>query len=138
MQFDLIDRVIERSEDRIVALKQVTSAEEYLADHFPGFPVLPGVMMVETLVQAARKLLPDDAVPYVLGQVRGVRYGRFVRPGQGLRVDVSVHKRHEDGSVEFKGEGSVVDAGEGGQDEVAVSGRLTLRPARVSGPVRSE
>ena len=52
MKFDLIDRVLEQSDDRIVALKHVTRAEEYLQDHFPTFPVLPGVMMVETMVQA--------------------------------------------------------------------------------------
>ena len=54
MQFTLIDNVLEQSQDRIRAVKQVSAAEEYLADHFPGFPILPGVMMIEVLVQAAR------------------------------------------------------------------------------------
>ena len=49
MRFSLIDAIIEQSPDRIVAVKQVSLAEEYLADHFPSFPVLPGVMMIEAI-----------------------------------------------------------------------------------------
>ena len=63
MKFDLIDHVLEQTPQRIVALKHVTLAEEYLADHFPTFPVLPGVMMVETMVQAARRMLADRGDP---------------------------------------------------------------------------
>ena len=57
MHFCLIDSVIQVEPGRIVALKNVSMAEEYLGDHFPGFPVLPGVFMLETLVQAGRALL---------------------------------------------------------------------------------
>lgn len=63
MRFNLIDRVLLREPDRLVAVKCVTQAEEYLADHFPGFPVLPGVMMLETLVQAGRLLLEEPLAP---------------------------------------------------------------------------
>ena len=93
MRFELIDQVLEHAPDRVVAIKNVTLAEEYLADHFPGFPVLPGVLMLEALVQAARHLLTasdgdagdgDGATaagnePLVLAQVRNVRYGNMVR-----------------------------------------------------------
>ena len=57
MHFDMIDHVAEQTEGRIVVHKTVSNAEEYLLDHFPGFPVLPGVLMLETMVQAARRLL---------------------------------------------------------------------------------
>lgn len=136
MHFNLVDSVLERSADRIVTIKQVSSAEEYLQDHFPGFPVLPGVMMIESMVHAARTLLGDQGVQQrmVLGGVRALKYGRFVRPGERMRVEVTLGKRLEDGSVEFKGEATVQAAGApaADPDAVAVSGRFTLRPARVS------
>ena len=56
MKFDLVDQILEQEEGRIVTIKQVTQAEEYLGDHFPSFPILPGVMMLEAMVQAASKL----------------------------------------------------------------------------------
>lgn len=141
----MIDGVIESSAERVVAYKQVTNAEEYLLDHFPGFPVLPGVFMIETLVQASRVLareagvggLGGVGVRLVLGSVRGVKYGSFVRPGQSLVVEAKLHKLLGDGSVEIKGEGRVRDSGEIGEGDagsaVALSGRITLRPVRVGG-----
>ena len=50
MKFNLVDQVLEKSKDHIVTVKQVSQAEEYLADHFPTFPILPGVMMLEAMV----------------------------------------------------------------------------------------
>jgi 3-hydroxymyristoyl/3-hydroxydecanoyl-(acyl carrier protein) dehydratase len=57
MHFTLVDRFLELSDTSAIAVKNVTAAEEYLQDHFPGFPVLPGVFMVEALTQAARAVL---------------------------------------------------------------------------------
>jgi 3-hydroxyacyl-[acyl-carrier-protein] dehydratase len=132
MHFDLVDRVIEQSADRIVTLKQVSIAEEYLQDHFATFPVLPGVMMLEAMVQAARRLAGDSGpVPLVLGRVRALKYGRFVKPGAALRVEVTVHKRLEGGEIDLKGEATVIEPG-AAEGATAVSGRFTLRPARVS------
>ena len=124
MKFDLVDRVVEQTADRIVSVKNVTSAEEYLGDHFPGFPILPGVMMLESLVQAGRRLAevsPDakDQV-LVLAEVRNVRYGNMVRPGQTLRVEVTLKGRDERG-FDLQGVGSV-------EDQVAVQGRFRLAP----------
>lgn len=121
MRFQLIDQVLERDDDRLVAVKNVTSAEEYLGDHFPGFPVLPGVMMLETLVQAARTLL-DSRVdgPLILRQVRNVRYGNMVRPGQALRVEVTLRGKDGEG-FDLNGVGKV-------DDQVAVQGRFALCP----------
>ncbi len=124
MRFELIDQVIECDDKHIVATKAVTTAEEYLGDHFPGFAVLPGVMMLEVMVQAARRLAsqhrPPEAVPLVIATVRNVRYGNMVRPGQTLRVEVTLRSQDDTG-YEFQGQGDV-----GGQ--VAVQGRFRLEP----------
>lgn len=116
-----------------MADKLVSSAEEYLQDHFPSFPVLPGVMMLEVLVQAGRELVGGDPAgpPMVLGSVRALRYGHFVRPGQILRVEVVVIRR--DGEVvEFKGSGRVLDPGNPSEaPPTAVTCRFSLRPAKL-------
>jgi len=120
MRFELIDAELQHETDRIVTIKCVTSAEEYLGDHFPGFPVLPGVMMLEAMVQSARRLL--DGGPWVLAEVRNVRYGNMVRPGQQLRLEVerikSDGQRHT-----FQGRGLV-------DDSQALQGRFVLRPTQ--------
>lgn len=139
MHFDMVDRVVEVSPERIVTLKQVSRAEEYLQDHFPEFPVLPGVFMIESLVQAARRLIEHIGGPprLVLGGVRAVKYGSFVRPGESLRVEVSLHKANDDGTYEFKGEGTVLrnmgsNTPISGDAPTAVSGRFTMRPVRIA------
>jgi 3-hydroxyacyl-[acyl-carrier-protein] dehydratase len=132
MHFRLIDTVLERGPDRAVALKNVTAAEEYLGDHFPGFPVLPGVFMVEAMVQAAREVLAVRGRPrFVLGGVRALRYGSFVRPGESLRVEVEVDKVLPDGSVSFRGQGTVLRPGQDRPPDTAVSGRFTMRPLKM-------
>lgn len=122
MRFCLVDQVLERSADRLTAVKTVTSGEEYLADHFPGFAVLPGVMMLEAMAQAGRLLVGggDDptVVPLVIREVRNVRYGNMVRPGQSLRVEVTLKGQTEAG-YELSGRGTV-------DGDVAVQGRFTL------------
>ncbi len=141
MHFCLIDRVLERSDDRVVTIKLVSNAEEYLLDHFPGFPVLPGVMMLEAMVQAARAMVdPDDRAdpPLVLGAVRALKYGRFVRPGATIRVTVTLHKRLDDGAADCKGEVHLIEpagnpiADPAPEPPVACSGRFALRPARLA------
>jgi len=127
MHFALIDTVLEQETGRIVALKNVSLAEEYLGDHFPGFPVLPGVMMLEALVQAARRLLETKGGgDWVLGGVKAMRYGSFVRPGESLRVEVLLEPGQSQESAAFKGSASVVRGGQ--VAETAVSGRFTMRP----------
>jgi 3-hydroxyacyl-[acyl-carrier-protein] dehydratase len=133
MHFTLVDRFLELSDTSAVAVKNVTAAEEYLQDHFPGFPVLPGVFMVEALTQAARAVLERRGCPrMVLGEVKALRYGSFVRPGETLKVEVNLEKSRDDGTFVFKAQGSVVRElmASDASGETAVSGRLILRPLR--------
>lgn len=130
MRFLFLDQVLEVDESHIVTRRAVTLGEEYLADHFPGFPVLPGVLMVECIVQAAQHWLGwrfgERAQGMVLGRVRALKYGRFVRPGMVLRVLATpVSVPASVGPVEFKGEASVE-----GLEGLAVAGKITLRPLR--------
>jgi 3-hydroxyacyl-[acyl-carrier-protein] dehydratase len=131
MKFVLIDHIVERTSERIVAVKQVSLAEEYLADHFPSFPILPGVLMLEAMVQAARAMIGGET-PLVLGEVKALKYGNMVRPGEALEVEVTLHKRNDDGSFSCKGSGRVRRAGAIGADDAqtAVSGRFVMRPMR--------
>lgn len=141
MHFSLIDRVVSVDGPRLVGLKHVTQAEEYLRDHFPGFPVLPGVFMLECMVQAARLLEERErgpsALPLVLGGVRGLKYGRFVTPGSTLLVEVE-RTGAEGGQVHFKGTARLAgeEGGNGGAEGVAASGRLWLREVRAASAER--
>ncbi|HUU31603.1 MAG TPA: 3-hydroxyacyl-ACP dehydratase FabZ family protein, partial [Phycisphaerae bacterium] len=77
---------------RIVGVKNLSLAEEYLADHFPAYPVLPGVLMLEGLVQTAAWLVRAstdfEKSLILLREARNVRYGSFVRPGSQLVMEV--------------------------------------------------
>ena len=130
MKFDLVDRVLEQEEGRIVTIKQVSIAEEYLGDHFPDFPILPGVLMLEVMVQSASKLLARNNQRLVLGEVRAVKYGAMVRPGDSLRVEITVGVTKEDGTTPCKGTGTVLRSDTDITD-TAVSGRFTMRPVRI-------
>src|SRR4051812_31643622 len=140
MRFAFLGEVLSLSPTSIITLKHVAPGDDYLEDHFETFPVLPGVLMLECMVQAARKLaqsrpdLDPAAPPLVLGRVRALKYGRFVRPGADLRVEVSLIHDPRDNTWDFKGEGVVIEPRAGAEPAVAVSGRFSLRPARVSGP----
>ncbi len=130
MKFDLVDEVLERSEDRIVTVKRVTDADDYLKDHFPTFPILPGVMMLEAMVQAASQLCSKNGQRMVLGSVKAVKYGAMVQPDEQLQIEVTTIKTHEDGSISCKGKGTVQKK-ETAKTQTAVSGRFTIRPARL-------
>lgn len=142
MRFLFLDAVLERSATTLTAIKHVAADEPYLEDHFPTFPVMPGVLMLEALVQAARRLAGEDDARLVLREVKAVRYGAFVRPGDTLRLRVELLARPEaaDGPEarwRFKGQALALrPAGQG--EDVACAGRFALGPVRTAprkGPV---
>ena len=123
MRFSLIDRIDELEPgERIAAVKALSMAEEYLADHFPGFPVMPGVLMLEAMTQAAAWLIraTDDFAHsmVVLKEARNVKYGQFVEPGQTLSVTAEIVSRTE-GETTLKARGAV-------DGRTAVKARLVL------------
>src|ERR1700728_283700 len=94
--FLLIDRVIEMEpRQRIVALKNVTINEPHFTGHFPDYPIMPGVLMVEAIAQAGGALLlaeiPDRASKLmVFTSIENARFRRPVTPGDQLRIEVTV------------------------------------------------
>ncbi len=123
MRFVLIDRILELEPgQRLVAVKNLSLAEEYLADHFPGFPVMPGVLMLEAMTQAGAWLvraMEDFANSVVvLKQAKTIKYGSFVEPGRRLMLQVDLIS-HDERDATFKGKGSL-------DDLVVVQGRFTL------------
>jgi UDP-N-acetylglucosamine acyltransferase len=91
----LVDHIAEHEPGRrIVAVKNVTVSEEFFQGHFPGEPLMPGVLMIESFTQAATLLLPGARV-----SLRGVDNAKFrkqVVPGDRLRVEVSLDRRRGD------------------------------------------
>ena len=101
MRFTLIDRITELDPGQaITAIKNLTMAEEYLQDHFPLFPVMPGVLMLEALYQASAWLIrgTDDFAHSMieLSEVRNTTFKDFVEPGQALVVTSKIQKRVDD------------------------------------------
>lgn len=123
MRFALIDRICSLERDvEITAVKTVSLAEEYLADHFPEFPVLPGVFMLQAATEAASWLVRISEnyahSMIVLQESRMVKFAGFVSPGNSLKISVEQLKR-EDPLIHFKFQGEV-------EGRVCVSGRLSL------------
>ena len=94
--FLLIDRVLEITpRERIVALKNVTVNEPFFNGHFPGFPIMPGVLQIEAMAQAGGALLltevPDrDTKLIVFTGIENAKFRRPVVPGDQLRIEVQV------------------------------------------------
>ena len=92
----LIDRVIEMErKTRIVAIKNVTANEPHFVGHFPDYPIMPGVLIVEAIAQAGGALLlteiPDrDDKLMVFTGIEGAKFRRAVVPGDQLRIEVTV------------------------------------------------
>ena len=106
----LVDRVLDLEKGkRIKALKNVTINEPFFTGHFPHRPVMPGVLMLEAMAQAAALLsfdtlgvTPDDKTVYYFAGIDGARFKRPVEPGDQLIMDVTL-ERAKAGIFKFKG-----------------------------------
>ena len=130
--FLMVDRVLEVEKNvRIRALKNVTINEPFFQGHFPGRPVMPGVMMLEALAQAAALLAfetmgsaaDDNSVYYFVG-IDGARFKRPVEPGDQLFLDVFMD-RNKGGIYKFNAQAFV-------GEELAVSAQLMCTVRKVS------
>jgi beta-hydroxyacyl-ACP dehydratase FabZ len=93
----LVDRIIEMDHERIVGIKNVTANEPFFSGHFPGFPVMPGVLIVEAMAQTAGVLIlgqiPDRENKLVfLASVERAKFRQPVVPGDQLRLEAVVLK----------------------------------------------
>lgn len=110
----LVDRVLELEKGkRIKALKNVSINEPFFLGHFPHRPVMPGVLMLEALAQAAALLAfdhqgitPDDKTVYYFAGIDGARFKRPVEPGDQLILDVQLD-RVRAGIFKFKAQATV-------------------------------
>jgi len=124
MRFILIDKVISFEKGkRLKAVKGVSLAEEYLSDHFPKFPVLPGVLMLEGLIESASWLVRNSEgfahSMILLEEAKNVRYKSFLPPGAQIEYTVEA-KTIEENVSSFSGVGV-------SQDESIVEARFALR-----------
>jgi 3-hydroxyacyl-[acyl-carrier-protein] dehydratase len=111
--FLLIDRVLERTDNTLVALKNVTVNEPFFMGHFPQKPVMPGVLLVEALAQASgiltlkevNRAIGKDFWFYLAG-IDNARFKRIVEPGDQVRLEVELLKVKRD-IWKFKGTASV-------------------------------
>ena len=93
--FLLVDRIEELESDRIVGIKNITANEPFFAGHFPGFPVMPGVLIVEAMAQVAGVLVLTQIENHkskqvLLAGVNAAKFRKPVRPGDTIRTEVEV------------------------------------------------
>lgn len=123
MRFNQLDRITELEPGHhLKATKCLTLSEQYLHDHFPLFPVMPGVLMLEALYQASAWLIRSSEEfansMVVLHEARNIKFQDFVSPGNQLDVHVEILKQ-DDRAVHVKAVGKI-------GDKTAVNGRLVL------------
>jgi 3-hydroxyacyl-[acyl-carrier-protein] dehydratase len=96
--FLFVDAILELEPERIVGLKNVTANEPFMPGHFPEYPVMPGVLIVETMGQVASVLMLNQIADrknklVLLTSIEEAKFRRPVRPGDQLRVEMNVSRR---------------------------------------------
>lgn len=132
--FLMIDRVDSMTDDRVIARKMVTRNEPYFDGHYPGFPVMPGVLQIEAMAQAGAlmacyqlKIDPTQTAILLMG-VDKVRFRRAVVPGDHLTLDVTALRK---GSTVWKLRG-VAKVGEEVAAEAEFIAAITPRKPKVA------
>jgi 3-hydroxyacyl-[acyl-carrier-protein] dehydratase len=113
--FRFVDKVSEvKKNESVTAFFTLKGDEEFLKDHFEGFPVMPGVLQIEALAQAASALLASSGGPagkmYRLVRVANVKFGQFVRPGNLLKLSARLVTQDRSGA-RFEGRIELMDGG---------------------------
>jgi 3-hydroxyacyl-[acyl-carrier-protein] dehydratase len=96
--FLLVDRIEELEPERVVGIKNVTINEPFFTGHFPDYPVMPGVLIIEAMAQVAGVLVLNDMPDrknklVLLAAVDGAKFRKPVRPGDQLRIEMKVGRR---------------------------------------------
>jgi len=99
----LVDKITDYEPGRrITGIKNVTISENFLQDHFPGFPVMPGVLQVEAVLQLASWLIcatTDFASKLRLVSLKSIKFKEFIVPGDQMRIEAAVTKQDDAGVV---------------------------------------
>ena len=133
MKYRQIDKITSlQPGKKLTAERTLQADEEFLNDHFPNFPVMPGVMMLESLHQAAVWLIRSgDGFQFplvLLREVRGVKFGDFLAPGETLQITAE--------SIKEDGNHTTVKATATKQGRVTVTARLVLERCGTNDPER--
>jgi 3-hydroxyacyl-[acyl-carrier-protein] dehydratase len=127
MRYILIDKIKKLEFNKsITALKNVTMAEDFFADHFVGFPVLPGAIQIEAIAQAATALLEISSYyryKALLTVIEKAKFRKLVRPGDQLSVFVNI--------ISMQKESALVEGVISIQDKIITDGKMifVLKPA---------
>jgi 3-hydroxyacyl-[acyl-carrier-protein] dehydratase len=126
MRFNLVDRIHTwEPGKKLTASKVLTAGEEYLADHFPTFPVMPGVLMLQAVVEASawlwRVTTEFRHTVIVVREVKNVKYGTFMQPGHTLELTTEVVKADE-ATATFRGKGNVQGGGQTVNAQIVLAG----------------
>lgn len=130
--FCFVDRVAELKKDEsLTSFFTLKGSEEFLKDHFSDFPVMPGVLLLEALVQSATLLLAGSenlkGIFFRLVAAEEVKFGQFVKPGSDLRMSIRLLK-NEGVFCFFEGRIDLVDGFEGKPARKALTANFKLAP----------